>query len=48
MSLSNGKNQSPLPTSNGDGNGIGAPFKIFVGYDPREDIAFQVLLIVCL
>lgn len=44
MSLSNGKNHSPLPASNGNGNGngIGAPFKIFVGYDPREDIAFQV------
>ncbi|MCI18286.1 nucleotide-diphospho-sugar transferase superfamily protein, partial [Trifolium medium] len=47
MSLSNGKNESPLPTSNG--NGVAAaenenskkPFKIFVGYDPREDIAFQ-------
>ncbi|XP_057450212.1 protein CDI [Lotus japonicus] len=41
MSLSNGNGNVPSPLPNGDGN-TKQPFKIFVGYDPREDIAFQV------
>ncbi|KAI5440252.1 hypothetical protein KIW84_025542 [Lathyrus oleraceus] len=54
MSLNNEKNHSSLPTSNGNGIAVAAaenenenskkPFKIFVGYDPREDIAFQELV----
>lgn len=36
MTLSNG-NSHPVV-----GNGDTKPFKIFVGYDPKEDIAFQV------
>ncbi|KAL5167870.1 Protein CDI [Glycine soja] len=39
MSLSNGKTEAPLPISNGDEK---KPFKIFVGYDPREDLAYEV------
>jgi len=41
MTLSNGKNEAPL----GDAemvNGENKVFKIFVGYDPSEDIAFEV------
>ncbi|PON49493.1 Nucleotide-diphospho-sugar transferase [Trema orientale] len=31
-----------MTTSNGNGYGNGHPLKIFVGYDPREDIAYEV------
>lgn len=41
--MSNGKTEAPLPTSNGEiENNVKKPFKIFVGYDPREDLAFEV------
>lgn len=46
MSLSNGKNEAPVVRSNGvDGeivNNESKVFKIFVGYDPSEDLAFEV------
>ena len=46
MVLSNGKTEAPLPSSNGGGaeidNNEKKPFKIFVGYDPREDLAYEV------
>ncbi|XP_028803150.1 protein CDI [Neltuma alba] len=38
MTLSNGKVE-PLSSCKGDSE---TPFRIFVGYDPREDIAFEV------